>query len=466
MILPPYPIKLYFVALATLFLVVACKPATVFTDKDYPCQNETLLLSPSPSTPLDIALHVDGSGSMLGYVTIPNSRYIRTLESLDTILTGQGPRDNQTLKYYRSGGTENQTLNRQEYRKATTSEFYDGTLFPKVSSQLDKAITSPNQNDKILVFVTDLDQNDGDFSNLVDQIDKTYLRNQSGKYSVGILAIKSEFKGTVYTTEPQNYADFKYNTEGKNKNKYRPFYVIMIGNKSDINYYYEQLKKQDEELIKEIQFVIFSADNMVKEITSPKNSQPLPNDINSPKSLQSGRVVFEPSTPNQSPYTFLEIPKGIETKQITIPYTLNLSLSDHHLTPTPSMDITNIQVSNSLEKKFIDQSNNNSLKQALQISDLNLTGQNLTFNTQILPESLSEPGIYLFTVDLTTKDLQTPDWWEKWDWGSQQDSHQTNKQDGSKTYHLKDFMTTLKNRLTDGNKSISLGRFCYAIQKD
>ncbi|WP_013325767.1 hypothetical protein [Gloeothece verrucosa] len=467
MIQPQFQLKRYLVALATFFLLVSCKSPSVYTEQDFPCKLETNISSVSSSSPLEIALHVDGSGSMLGYVDNPNSRYIQTLDLLDSIFLGQGSRDQVTLSYYRSGGLKNQQLNRQQYRNAFNPDFYTGTnpTFPKVSSQLDKAITPPAKTDKLLVFVTDLEQNGGDVNNLVDTIEKNFFKDKHNQYSVGILAIKSEFNGTIYTTEPRVYSDFYYNTKGEKIDQYRPFYVVFIAPYSDLVYYYEAMKNQAKDLIESSQLVIFSPNTFIKESGYPKLSTPLPNEISNPQSLQIGRVAFESSQSNsgQSSYTLLEIPKRIDQKELSIPFTLPFSPTDYTLLPEPEKikTETTIKASNSFEKKFLPQNNNASLKQALEIKDLKLTDNQFTFTTAIQPESFSEPGIYLFTIDLRVENLQDASWWKDWDWESR-----TNSEDGSKTYNLLNFMRNLKTRMTDGETKPAISRFCYAIQKN
>ncbi|MEL4894570.1 hypothetical protein [Crocosphaera sp. Alani8] len=437
----------------------------MFTDQDYPCEFEQQSASFSESNPLEIALHVDGSGSMLGYVDNPNSRYIRTLKLLDSVFhLDNGPRDEQTLTHYRSGGRDNQLISRQQYRNAFDPDFYTGANpnFPKVSSHLDKAITPPEeQNEKLLVFVTDLEQNGADVNNVIKKIEETYLKNNQSNYSVGILGVKSEFRGTVYSTDPRVSSDFYYDTTDKSAiEEYRPFYVVFIGPYSDLIYYYQALKRKSSDLIETSEFVIFSPNQFMKEPSYPRLTDNLPNEVSSPQYLQIGRVGFES---NHSSYTLLEVPGRIDQQAISIPFSLDFSLLDHTLPPDPEgiKAEKSLQLSDSFEKKFVKQDNNSPLKQALNITDVNLTDNTLTFNTKVKPESLTESGIYLFTLDLKIDNLQGASWWEDWDWENRSDN-----QDGSKTYNFFNFMTNMKNLMTDGNKKPSINRFCYAIQKN
>ena len=76
------------------------------------------------------------------------------------------------------------------------------------------------------------------------------------------------------------------------------------------------------------------------------------------------------------------------------------------------------------------------------------------------PKNFTESNVYYFKVDVTAQDLQKPDWWSEW--------NLTSGSDGSKTSSLYSFMNSLKNiTLNSMNESGStIGRLCYAVQKD
>lgn len=87
------------------------------------------------------------------------------------------------------------------------------------------------------IVITDLYENESNSIALIQQLKK--IRARKGKQvSIGILGIKSEFAGRIYDIAgcpPQNYG-----VVGKTENltqediKFRPFYVIMIGDKEKI----------------------------------------------------------------------------------------------------------------------------------------------------------------------------------------------------------------------------------------
>jgi hypothetical protein len=449
----------FFVALATLFLLSACfNRVPVFTEADIPCQLNVSEKTAPPSAAPEIAIHVDGSGSMLGYVKPTNSRYIQMLEVLDSIFISSKP------KYYRSGGEKNQQLSRQNFRKADLPDFYTGSnpKFPKVSSQLDAAITSPGETKKLLVFVTDLDQNDADVNSLINKIEETYLKDKKNSYAVGILAVKSEFDGTVYTNNPRSRPDFLYNTQGKQPTAYRPFYVIFLGSYPDIVEYYEAIKNSKQELVANAEFTVFSPKAPVKQVVYLQGSSELPDGIERPFSLNNGQVSVEVNTP---PYEVLAIDKNLDRKELSIAYNLPLSPLGYTLLPQANSIEAKylIQSYDSFDRKF-KKSDSTSLTQAVEQKDWKITPDKLQFQTIIRQEAFPEPGIYLFTVDAVVKDWQTPDWWNNWDWTTRKDN-----QDGSKTYNLLNFMENLKRTTTnlmsvDDSKPV-IGRFCYAIQK-
>ena len=95
---------------------------------------------PSDSLPLDIEIHVDGSGSMLGYVpenpVEQETVYTETLETLHQVLTT--PRkDSSTPQYFRTGLNRKTSLSTEKFSfndrtpgrlNPITKDFYEGNL--------------------------------------------------------------------------------------------------------------------------------------------------------------------------------------------------------------------------------------------------------------------------------------------------------------------------------------------------
>lgn len=452
------------VAVSTLFFCVSCKPI-LFKNSDLPCELPSLNKKIVEfSSPLKVSLNVDGSGSMYGYVKDnPKSRYIKTLNLLDSVLNlGKQSRSQVSVEHYRVGETKTQPITSNQYQKAKLAEFYIGTNpleFPKLSSNLDVAITEPEQEDQLFILVTDLDQKGRDLNKLNKKIQQTYLNEQYPGHAVGILGIKSEYNHTVFSIDTNVYPDFPYNTTGKELEEYRPFYVVFMGHYQDIIHYFEKMKNKNPDLINTSQFSVFYPNNIVNQITSIQNVNSLPQDVFRPTSLQIGKIAVEVNSP---PYEILEIHKRIENQNPKIDYNIPF----YPLKYTPPIDAQSIVTTTEIftynyDSEMFTESNNASLKNTINITNWNLTEDNFQFTSTLNLNSFPEPGIYLFKINAMAERLKDEEWWKDWDRQSR-----TSDDDGSKTYNLLNFMQNLKLTTTDLMNQRLIGHFCYAIQKN
>ena len=431
------------------------------------CELEQNKQQPDLTNPLAIDIHIDGSGSMLGYINQENSSYIQALKLLDSTLALSSRHSQPTVKYYRSGDYQHQAkeLTRSEFRKAHKSEFYDGKnpAFPAVSSDLGSLITKPKNSDRLTVIVTDLEQNDGDVNLIANKIKENYFNSKDKNYAVGIWAVKSEFNGTVYSASDAD-KKFNYNTEGKTSKQYRPFYILFLGDYQDITNYFDKLAKEQGNLSDyataypsdRSKFVIFSPNNLLADVSYLNSPLNLSSYLVAPNLLHNGNVSVEK---NNQPIELLEI-KNKNADALEVKYQLPLKQINHTLSADPNDLKVAIDIS------AFDKFNKQQFKQApaaekaLDFKDWQINDNQLEFVTTINPKNFTESNIYYFKVDVTAKDLQKPDWWNEWNLNS--------GSDGSKTSNLYGFMNSLKNiTLNSMNEStLTIGRLCYAVQKD
>ncbi len=435
--------KFVFIAIATcLFIIVSCKPVELPFNCDIPKVEDI-----KKSDNLNIAIYFDGTPSMEGYVaTNSESNYMKTIDSVNSVVSTINLRSNKVdIKYYRLG-PDVKEQNRSEYVKAKLPEFYNGKLpnFPLLKvSQIEKAIIPPEENkDKLTVIFTDLYQKDADINNISLAIKNNYQKRKG--YAIGILAVKSEFNGTIY--------DIGANSKSLKYQGLHPFYVMFIGQYSDIKTVFDNLKDK----INDSEKVIFYRDNIVTQISSLPEVTPISEEnkevIESPDSLKLDKFTVE----KNKNINLLEIDKNA-TKTATLTYNESFYPTSYTLEPNfNSMDvITKVQSINTIEEKFID-SPDAKLKDALQVNKFQINKDKLNFNVTIDPTKFDNPGIYTFTIDANVKDLQDQKWWKDWN---------TDKyDDGSRTNNLSKFFTELK--LITQNDKLMVGRFCYAIQKN
>ena len=456
------------------------------------------------SSALDVSINVDGSDSMLGYVTIPNNNYMKTIDLLANTIIAT---DNVNVEYKRIG--DSQPLTRNKFRRdAITRVFYDSKdpTYKSVSSPIQSAITPPlDGKDKMTVIVTDLEGDDG--GKISEVLAKYYLNQkaENHNYTVGIWGVKSQFQGIIYNPNTGR-AKFKYNTEGKKIEQYRPFYVLFIGKRQDIVNYFNELKKLDRQIeVNDKMFILPTAESFINSlnlgtISERKNNSQLPdnNQLQRVYALKDNQVTVSLKNYNSQPYELLEIVDESEKKPkinftISFPYenqdSYSLSINEQNLKTrtkvfTFSKNSSRQQSSQSqseAEKQVKDNQNepkplqqknyfqpnaNSTLKQGLTIKNLTIDNskQTLNFTTNIDLTSLSNPQIYLYEVDILLDDMASLDWWDDWSW------NRSSNLDGSKTQNLAIFINKLKSlklqTLHNENQKTVIGRLCFGLHKN
>jgi len=452
-------------SLAVLFsvLLVGCSGPT---PRKLDCPIPNVDNSTSPSLPLNITLHIHGSGSMLGYVNHANSRYIQTIDLLRRIFPDKN--HNYTISYYRSG-TGDQKIDYTKLLRAKLPEFYNGTNtdFPGVTSNIVAMIDPPEKDkDELVVILTDLYQNGADATALANKIQEFYLNDNNKDYAVGVIGIKSEFNGKIYLDKNHQLETFHYNTDDPDKNtpeQFRPFYILLIGPYSQVNNYFNELKTEGKEAFGEnSKWLIFSPNHFMEKVanfqdTTDNHKYIPPDKIISKESLNDGSIIVQKDT---KLIEFLQL-KSSQDK-VKAQYSLNFRQTNY-TSPLNNEDIDRtikVQKSDKASKNWVESED----RKALDIEPSGIkfepSKNQMNLTTSIDPAQLTEPGIYYFKVDLTAKRISEEDWWKEWNSTDQE-------HEGSKTDNVKEFLLSLQKITTDLMKKNPplLGRFCYAVQK-
>lgn len=501
----------------TLSLLTSCQKTP---QEQLSCDIDAIKASVSEeNTPnkLDVSLNIDGSDSMLGYVTIPNNNYAKALELLANAVINT---NDVNVEYKRIG--DSKILTRDNIRRdATARIFYDGndTTYKPVSSPIQTAITSPSEGkDKLTIIVTDLEGDDG--GKIAEVLAQNYLNKEekNQNYTVGIWAIKSQFDGMIYDPNTGK-AKFSYSTEGKNVDSFRPFYVLFIGKYDQIATYFDELKKLDTEIQNYSKMFIFPTKNILLQspislgnLQGRESNSKLPenNQLQRIFVLEDNNIIVNTEDANNEPYELLDIVDNTESKlainyQVPFPDITKIKGGNYTLSIDDKNLITDTKVYtfnannkenqdeqvlkstteesdtkkkenqqekpietkevNKPQKEFFSLNSSGALKQGLIVKDLKLDKENqtLAFLTDININNLPNPQIYLFEVDLILDDFTPQDWWTQW-------SSIGQNNDGSKTQNLSIFMNklkslNLKNLSNDENDPI-IGRFCFGLQKN
>jgi hypothetical protein len=432
-------------AIAAILLLASCTPNQQTIRCQPPATDPKNNQGITKTNDIQLSLLIDGTPSMEGYVKNQNSQYLKTLQLLDSA-SSTGWSGNQTnVTYFRFGSTK-QTINRETFLRAQLPGFYQGGADFNVS-RIDTVLSPPKAN-TLNVIVTDLYQKDADVQLVQNILKKEYL--EAG-YAIGVLAIKSEFNGTIYDVGLSGQS-FAYSTTGKAATTFHPFYVMVLGSYGNVQHFFEQLSRSGLTSVP-YQMIIFYPQLVAKAgvLTSEMLKKDLPKGINPTKSLNDGRVVLRKEA--QDPVQFFAIDKS-----------LNQPISNQiayeplpHVLPAASGEIA----LNVTSQKF--QSKTKGFQpfqtEAVTLSNWKVEPKNIQFQTLIQPAKLDK-GIYQFTFDVLPLELQEPNWWSTW-------TANEGSLDGSKTNNLLSFLRGLRLSTTElvKQQKTAIARLCYGIQR-
>ena len=465
-------IKSLILGLVTLVLLVSCVGAPRDISQKI-CELPPKTNSSLNSSNLTVNVYVDGTPSMEGYVNQASTRYQKTLELLERTFS----LNSKKVNYNRLGTNIQQIQRSQFFRDALQPKFYSGNKqYPRLSvSEIDKAIKPGNDN-QMNVIITDLYQKDSDITKVNLEIKNNYLNSNlvDKGYAVGVMAIKSEFQGTVYT-ELSSKSQFSYNTQGKKPNQYHPFYVIFLGKYSDIDTYFTKLIQNGEEFIQDSKFVIFSPRSIVKETLHFPTTDSLEATVINANNNKTYKNYWYSTINNRrvkairkgNPLELLGFGQR-ERNEISIEYELPASYSQYSL-PLKNSSVE-ARIKTKYATSYILNSSKNSPKNPKTYNEIKLSkfkfdreGEKFKFTTTIHPKKIRKNKIHTITADIIATELEEPTWWKEWN------SRESNLTDGSKTYNLRQFFQGLKeittDLMTENDSKSNIGRFCYVIQK-
>ncbi len=428
-------------------LLTACAP-----------QRETISCSP-PKVPAEtvqrlrkqnaikLSVLIDGTPSMQGYVNSPGSRYAKTLQHIDSASSTGWSDAQRTIKYYRFG-TEKTAIDRPTYIRAKLPAFYQGGATLNVS-RID-AMLAPPSEESLSIIVTDLYQKDADVRLVQNKLKSQFLEQG---YAVGVLAVKSEFKGTVYDVGLSGQT-FTYSTQNQKEERYHPFYVLLLGSYGNIQHFYGQMQASGMNQI-DHEFVIFSPQMTLQPAMLPAQvkSEDLPQSIRQPTALRDGQLSLRKN--KTDPVQFFLVTR--KTDATTLDYSLPYDPLQYVLPVKPGAI--------ALDQSFEQYQGKTQGFQAetktgiLQLTDWQVGDSHIQFKAKLQPEA-TEKGIYKLTVDAKPLELDEPGWWQQW-------NAEEGKLDGAKTNNLLPFLRGLRLSTTAimQQQSPILARLCFAFQR-
>lgn len=245
----------YFILLMVVFSVFGCSQRSTRTAIPEP---EIKVMKKTDNLVMDV--YLDGTYSMAGYVNYPSTTvYTNAIKEIERTVSSAWR--NEDIQYIRFGD-DFKKLSRDQFLGFDKIGFYD-----QKDTSLQKVVDSMDGN-KINVIVTDLFQTDQDIESLMASLKKKSFADF--EKALAIVGLKSQFKGRIYDIG-KNKLSFDYETN--DKDSYRPFYLLIVGNEDDVRYFVLQYQKN---LKDEKRAVIFSknlgTNNVLVQGTNTKTS--------------------------------------------------------------------------------------------------------------------------------------------------------------------------------------------------
>jgi len=419
---------------------------------------------------LAVNVYIDGMPSMAGYVNVTNSRYARTLDNLfnlleqKTPLTLTGESNNKpTINYLRLGknaGELAQPLSGSQHLRAANAEFYDGSSFPALEvTEIDAAIAA-TEPEELTIIVTDLYQADQYVNQVVSDIEERL--NSIPQGAVGVIGLRSEFDGTVYTEALSGAPSFQYS----NSTPSHPFYILLVGRVDEVSFYMNALKERSEEsgFNDGIELVLFSPERIHKTAPVFQKQNPLPGVRVPEHKMSYGRLVRINLKDDAVQPVILK-----NKDEITLPFNIAVESIENVFYPsTLAPNITRNHQSFDPSSKEFAPKNNLDLDNALAVTNPSLSPESLSFELAVDPTSFNPPGIYFYTLDAAvapsgSSDRSIVQTWATWSSDSADPQSNT---DGSRTHNLDNLLEGLAEMTLSKMRkdNIPLGQYCYLLQ--
>lgn len=450
--------------LLSLAILVSCGTRPV----ELTCDHSEI--TSDPLNNLAVNVYIDGTPSMEGYVNVTNSRYARTLDNLFNLLEQRTPltltgesNNKPAINYLRLGrnaGELAQPLSGSQHLRAANKEFYDGSSFPALEvTEIDAAIAA-TEPEELTIIVTDLYQADQYVNQVVSDIEERLNTIPQG--AVGVIGLRSEFNGTVYTEALSGASSFQYSNSAPT----HPFYVLLIGRVDEVSFYMNVLKELSEEsgFNDGVELVLFSPERIHKTAPVFQKQDTLPGVRVPSHKMSYGRLVridLKDDTVQ---------PVVLKNKDaLTLPFNISVASIENVFHPSSlNPDITrNHQSFNPSSKEFAPK-NNPDLDNALAVINPSLSTENLSFELAVDPTSFKPPGIYFYTLDATVapsngSDRSIVQTWATW---SSDGADPQSNTDGSRTHNLDNLLQGLSEMTLAKMRqdNISLGQYCYLVQ--
>lgn len=228
------------VLVAFLFFLTGC-PNKVEKNKIYYSDTEIVGSQFKKTDQINIDIYIDATTSMEGFAVNTSSKYSQFLDQLEA--SGISAWKKADIKFFKFGQII-KPIDRNQFLSAKNDlQFYKEKGIFK-DTYIDSVVKNTDSK-RLSVLITDLFQKEGDVNTMVEKIKEKCFANN---IAVGILGVKTDFKGTVYDVPGK--PPYPLTTSE------RPFYAIVFGNNENLESLFDALSTKP--FINKDQILIFS----------------------------------------------------------------------------------------------------------------------------------------------------------------------------------------------------------------
>ena len=425
---------------------------------------------PRDITPGDISdrliarIYFDATLSMQGFVVPNSTHYTRICPYLESVVVS-GWQD-ETVSFFRFGERV-ERIDRNTYLQVGDESFYqtdigiktyiekiieneDPLVKPRmegsnaledateidVNNMSEEGTKADRTENRLVVIVTDLFQDNGDINRLVPELKEKCIKKG---VDVGLFGLRSQFDGTVYDIGIGEGSSMRYRSNPGDTETFRPFYLLVLGKHADIAHYFNRLIANG---FTEAETIIFS--------------QYLVNPLVSFES-----AAFETENLNTANYVPQD-PRLLQYEIVQNSLPAKISAKDMKYNPLPHampFDSNTFEVSIIAEHKPDRNGENERSPEAINCLEVTSTFSENELTVEFtLTTSLPRRAVYLYEVTLNPAiDTYTvPDWCSDWDMGT--------GRNGARTLNLVNFVrglteTTVREHLP------KIAQFYFYIKK-
>ena len=186
-------------------------------------------------------VYFDATVSMQGYTTLDGGNVYRNLpDSLNDICGRMGG-----VSFY-SFGEKIQPLNGRDYRR-----FNSPAPYTEIITAVHNVIDNAN-SEHLSIIVTDLFENDADWSNIAQKIREKYFTNN---LAAAVIGIKNSFNGDIFDID-FNAAKIPYNSNLAEE-RFRPFYLLVLGQEPAVKVFIQKFSEK-QSLPNETKYLLLS----------------------------------------------------------------------------------------------------------------------------------------------------------------------------------------------------------------